>query len=74
MERLKQSLEMLDEAIFSLEDKIGITAGSQREITKKQNEILKQSRLRETEVLATAQKIAMRLDHTIAHVERILRD
>ena len=73
MERLRQALEELDEALFALEDKLTAEAVSQREIVKRQGEIVKQSRLREVEVLAVTQKVAARLDHTIEHVERILR-
>jgi len=71
MERLKEALEDLDEAIFALEDKISFDAANRRETLKRQ--IFKQSRAREVEVLATTQKVAARLDHTIEHVERILR-
>jgi len=74
MERLKNTLEDLDEAISELEDKIGLTQGAAQENTKKHAEMLKQSRTREANVLATAQKVAARLDQTIHHVERILRD
>jgi len=74
MERLKDTLEDLDEAISELEDKIGLTQGVAQESMKKQAEMLKQSRTREAAVLATAQKVAARLDQTIHHVERILRD
>jgi hypothetical protein len=73
MERLKQALEDLDEAIFALEDKVTFDATNRRETLKRQNEIFKQSRQREVEILATTQKVAARLDHTIEHVERILQ-
>ncbi len=73
MERLKQALEDLDEAIFVLEDKIGLDVLNRREAAKRQSEIAKQSRQREIEVLGISQKVAARLDHTIEHVERILR-
>jgi hypothetical protein len=73
MERLKQALEDLDEAIFALEDKVAFEAANRRETLKRQNEIFKQSRQREVEILATTQKVAARLDHTIEHVERILQ-
>jgi len=73
MERLKQALEDLDEALFALEDKIAFDAANRRETLKKQNEIFKNSRQREVEILATTQKVAARLDHTIEHVERILQ-
>jgi hypothetical protein len=72
MERLKQALEDLDEAIFALEDKLALDASHRRDIVKRQADIAKQSRLREVEVLAITQKVAARLDHTIEHVERIL--
>ena len=72
MERLKQALEELDEALFTLEDRVGWDATNRRETLKRQNEIFKQSRAREAEILATTQKVAARLDHTIEHVERIL--
>ena len=74
MERLKQALEALDEAIFALEDKIGHDGANRRETIKRQGDIFKQSRVREAEILATTQKVAARLDHTIEHVERILRN
>jgi hypothetical protein len=74
MERLKQALEELDEALFALEDKVVFDATNRRETLKKQNEIFKQGRAREVEILATTQKVAARLDHTIEHVERILRN
>ncbi len=73
MEKLRQALEDLDEAIFALEDKVQADALNRRETLRKQNEIFKQSRAREVEILATTQKVAARLDHTIEHVERILR-
>jgi len=72
MERLKQALEALDDALFALEDKVELEASNRRETLKRQNEIFKQSRQREVEILATTQKVAARLDHTIEHVERIL--
>jgi len=72
MERLKQALEDLDEAIFALEDKVSLDAGNRRETIKRQNDIFKQGRAREAEILAVTQKVAARLDHTIEHVERIL--
>lgn len=73
MERLKQALESLDEAIFALEDRMSADVLHQRETLKRQGEIVKQSRTREVEVLGMTQKVAARLDHTIEHVERILR-
>lgn len=73
MERLRQALEDLDEALFALEDKVGADAARQREATKRQFDVLKQSRVREVEVLAVTQKVAARLDQTIEHVERILQ-
>jgi hypothetical protein len=72
MEKLKQALEDLDEAIFALEDRLALEAVNRRETVKRQSDITKQSRLREVEVLAISQKVAARLDHTIEHVERIL--
>ena len=72
MERLKQALEELDEALFALEDKFVLDTTNRRETVKRQNDIFKQQRQREVEILATTQKVAARLDHTIEHVERIL--
>ena len=72
MERLKQALEDLDEAIFALEDKISFEAANRRETIKRQSDIFKQGRAREAEILSVTQKVAARLDHTIEHVERIL--
>lgn len=74
MDKLRQALEALDEAIFSLEDRLAQDAGHRRDTIKRQSEIFKQSRAREAEILATTQKVAARLDHTIEHVERILRN
>ncbi|MFA5041585.1 MAG: hypothetical protein WC464_08140 [Bdellovibrionales bacterium] len=73
MERLKEALEDLDEALFALEDRIAFDASNRRETLKRQTEIFKQNRQREVEILATTQKVAARLDHTIEHVERILQ-
>jgi hypothetical protein len=74
MQRLKQMLEELDETIFTLEDKIGLDVSNRRETHKKQTEILKQIRTRETQVIGVAQKVAARLDQTIDRVESILRN
>lgn len=74
MNRLKSALERLDEMITTLEDKVGVDSSSRQENQKKQAEILKASRAREAGALAVAQKIAARLDHTIQHVERVLKD
>lgn len=73
MERLKNALEALDETIFDLEHKVGIEKLSYRETVKKQSEIVKQIRAREAGVMAVAQKVAMRLDQAIEHVENIIR-
>ncbi len=73
MKRLKIALERLDESISDLEDKVGIDAASRTENQKKQAEIMKMSRSREANVLAIAQKVALRLDQTIEHVENIIK-
>lgn len=73
MESLKNALELLDEAISDLEDKIGLDASARFEAHKKHIDALKQSRSREASALAVAQKVASRLDQTIDHVEVILR-
>ena len=73
MERLKNSLEALDETIFELEHKVGIEKNSYRETVKKQSEIVKQIRSREAAMMAVTQKVAARLDQAIEHVERIIR-
>lgn len=73
MERLKNSLEALDETIFELEHKVGIEKTSFRETVKKQTEIVKQIRAREVGMMAVTQKVAARLDQAIEHVERIIR-
>ena len=73
MERLKQKLEALDEAIFVLEDQVGLSHTAQQELVKKQSSILKESRTREASAMAAAQKIAARLDQAIDRVERVLR-
>lgn len=73
MDRLKNSLEALDETIFELEHKVGIEKSSFRETVKKQTEIVKQIRTREASLMAVTQKVAARLDQAIEHVERIIR-
>lgn len=73
MQRLREALELLDEGISDLEDKIGFDSLSRSDSLKKQNELLKMSRAREASVLAVAQKVASRLDQAIEHVENILR-
>lgn len=73
MDRLKNSLEALDETIFELEHKVGIEKTSFRETVKKQTEIVKQIRTREANLMAVTQKVAARLDQAIEHVERIIR-
>jgi hypothetical protein len=73
MQRLRQALEMLDETISDLEDKVGLDGEQRREFAKKQTELLKLSRARETNVLAVTQKVASRLDQAISHVENIVR-
>lgn len=72
MKRLKNALENLDTIISDLEDKVGIDNANRTESQKKFAEILKQSKAREAGVLAVAQKLALRLDQTIGHVEKIL--
>ena len=72
MERLKQALEDLDEAIFALEDRLVLDASAHRDAAKKQADMVKQARAREAEVLAMSQKLAARIDDTIEHVERVL--
>lgn len=74
MERLKDSLEALDEVITELAEKIGLDSGERQAFLKKQTDLLKQSRAREANVLAVAQKVAARLDQAIEHVEHVLRD
>jgi hypothetical protein len=73
MDRLKAAMEDLDKAIFELEDRIGIDHSSRVQALKKQDELVKASRSREANVLATAQKVASRLDQVIEHVENIVR-
>ncbi|HUY68368.1 MAG TPA: hypothetical protein VMV79_03610 [Alphaproteobacteria bacterium] len=74
MERLKRTLEALDEEISALEDRIGLNQDERHNASKKQADLAKQSRAREAAVLAVAQKVAARLDQTINHVEHIIRD
>lgn len=74
MQRLKNALEQLDEMITALEDRIGIDAAVRKEAQKKNEEQLKQSRARETQLLGAAQRVAARLDQTIEHVERVMRN
>ncbi|MGE4351393.1 MAG: hypothetical protein AB7E52_04300 [Bdellovibrionales bacterium] len=73
MKRLKAALEKLDESISDLEDNVGVSALSRIESQKKLAEIMKQGKVREANVLAVAQKVALRLDQTIGHVEKILK-
>lgn len=73
MQRLKTALEQLDDMISVLEDKIGLDVSSRRDLLKRQDDHLKQSRAREAQIVAVAQKVAARLDATIAHVENVLR-
>lgn len=73
MKRLKAALEMLDETISDLEDRVGVDAVARAESQKKQAELLKLSRAREANVLAVTQKVALRLDQTIEHVEKLLK-
>ncbi len=73
MDRLKAAMEDLDKAIFELEDRIGVDHSSRSQALKKQDELVKASRVREGNVLAAAQKVATRLDQVIEHVENIVR-
>jgi hypothetical protein len=73
MQRLKTALEQLDDMISALEERIGLDASSRRDVLRKQDDQLKQSRGREAQVVAVAQKVAARLDKTIVHVENVLR-
>ena len=73
MDRLRNALEALDEAISDLEDRIGGDLTARRAGARKANEVLKTSRAREANVMAVAQKVASRLDQAIEHVESILR-
>ena len=73
MRRLKAALEQLDEMISALEDRVGLDSTTRRDALKKQDEHLRQSRAREAQVMAVAQKVAARLDKTIEHVETVLR-
>lgn len=73
MERLKNSLEALDETIFELEHKVGIEKRSYRDTLKKQSELVREIRSREANLMAVTQKVATRLDQAIEHVERIIR-
>jgi translation initiation factor 2 alpha subunit (eIF-2alpha) len=74
MERVKQSLEALDEAVFGLEDRFGSSIQAMRDAARKHNEVIKESRSREANALGLAQKVALRLDQAIEHVERVLGD
>ena len=74
MQRLKSALEQLDEEISVLEDRIGVSRDAQQEARRRYEDMLKQSKGREAAVLAVAQKVASRLDRTIAQVEQVLRD
>jgi len=72
MQRLKASLEQLDEMITTLEDRIGLSFRSNRDLIKKLDEQAKQSRAREAQLMAVSQKVAARLDQTIERVQNIL--
>ena len=74
MNNLKAALERLDETISDLEDQVGIDAQTREENHKKQVELMKQSQAREATTVAVAQKVALRLDQAIEHVEKILKD
>jgi len=74
MERLKAALERLDETISDLEDRVGLDVVQRRQNQKKQAELLKQARAREASLMAIAQKTALRLDQTIEHVEKIVKN
>jgi len=74
MERLKAALERLDETISDLEDKVGLDAGVRTQNQKKQAELIKQAHAREASLMAVTQKVALRLDQTIEHVETILKN
>ena len=73
MKHLKVALEQLDETITDLEDKVGIDAAQRAESQKEMADIIKQGKAREASIMATAQKVALRLDQTIEHVEKILK-
>lgn len=73
MKRLKTALEKLDETISDLEDKVGLDTINRVESQKKLADIMKQGRAREANIMAAAQKVALRLDQTIDHVEKILK-
>lgn len=73
MKRLKTALEKLDETISDLQDKVGLESLNRTESQKKLAEIMKQGRVREANLMAVAQKVALRLDQTIDHVEKILK-
>ncbi|MDD3181765.1 MAG: hypothetical protein PHD48_03040 [Alphaproteobacteria bacterium] len=73
MKHLKASLEKLDETISVLEDKVGLDALGRAESQKKLADIMKQGRVREARLMAVAQKVALHLDKTIDHVEKILK-
>lgn len=74
MERLKNALERLDETISDLEDKVGLDASQRLKNQKKQAEIIKLSRAREANILTVAQKVGLRLDQTIEHIENIMKN
>jgi len=73
MKRLKTALERLDETISDLEDKVGVDGAQRAQAQKKMALILKQSQGREAGTLAVVQKLALRLDQAIGHVEKILQ-
>lgn len=74
MKNLKAALERLDETISDLEDKVGLDSKTRGDARKKQATLIKQSQARETNTIAVAQKVALRLDQAIEHVEKILKN
>jgi hypothetical protein len=73
MKRLKTALEKLDESISDMEDRVGMDSAHRAESQRKLSDIMKQGRTREAHIMAAAQKVALRLDQTIDHVEKILK-
>ncbi len=74
MNNLKAALERLDETISDLEDKVGIDAKTRSLAQKKQADLMKQTEARQAGTFAVAQKVALRLDQAIGHVEKILKN
>ncbi|MCL2474399.1 MAG: hypothetical protein FWF23_05840 [Alphaproteobacteria bacterium] len=74
MQKLKKALEELDEVLFSLEDKVALEVESYIGFRRRYDDMVRTIRQKEADFAATTKSISARLDNTIEHVERILRN